>query len=100
MLIVKTTGPFTLYDPAGQIIQRRRPSVVRNTRFINDRCATQQVEILRTDLPEAANDADFAKYWEEAPEIAIEAYVASFAPEAEAPAPTPAPAPKARGRSK
>jgi len=98
-LLVETKGSFQLHDLAhrGQMIQARRPSVVENSHFIQDRIGRGQVSILG-ELQEEASDEDFAQYWRDAKnkdgerdrQFAIDAFMSEFGREAvEKPAPRP-----------
>lgn len=89
--LVVTTGNFELVDYSGSnttVIGPSRPVVVDNTTFIQGRAAAGQLRVLETDLDDAANDEEFAKYWKESEgdqPLAIEAYKSSFGSAAEKP---------------
>ena len=81
--LVETSGDFMLLDLSmGAEIPEYRPSIVVPTNFVQGAAARGQLKILRNDLPEAANDAEFAAYWAENAEIAIEAYLSKFSADA------------------
>jgi len=82
MMIVETTGPWSLLQPnhAGPI-HRLRPTVVDNTQFVQHQTAIGQIRILATDLPDEATDKEFVAFWIESgkdKELAIESFKASF----------------------
>lgn len=81
--LVKTSGDFMLLDlSVGAEIPEYRPSIVVPTNFVQGAAARGQLKILRNDLPEAADDAEFAAYWAENADIAVEAYLSKFADDA------------------
>jgi hypothetical protein len=81
-ILAKTTGAFTIYDPAtGEAVRHGRPGVIRVTPFFTSRTTLGQLEKI-ADLPDEATDADFAGYWAECkdkPEMAIESFLSKFA---------------------
>lgn len=80
-VIAKTTGPFELVDLFSQeTLRHDRPAVVKWSSFFEAHVGAGRAEILLGQLPEEANDADFAEYWQENPEVAVDAYATSFAP--------------------
>lgn len=82
--IVQTTGSFILMDPyTNDEISASRPSVVGVSPFIEARAAARQLKILKSDLPERASDEEFAEYWAEGPEMAVDAFASSFEGDAE-----------------
>jgi len=110
--IVKTTGAFMLSDRyTGDQVNPFRPSVVSNSPFIEQRIAAGQLKVLEGNLPLTATDADFAEFWKENKESAVDAFLSTLSePEpkpkpAPASKPEPAPAPastpkKTKGQSK
>ncbi|TPL42611.1 MULTISPECIES: hypothetical protein [unclassified Mesorhizobium] len=85
-LLAETKGSFQLHDLAhkGQRIHARRPSVIENSHFIQDRIGRGQVRIISELKPEAA-DADFVAYMKESEgdeQLAIDAFLAEFGGEA------------------
>ncbi|TPJ51676.1 MULTISPECIES: hypothetical protein [unclassified Mesorhizobium] len=85
-LLAETKGSFQLHDLAhkGQRIHARRPSVVENSHFIQDRIGRGQVRIIAELKPEAT-DEDFVAYVKEAEgdmQFAIDAFMAEFGTEA------------------
>ncbi|RWM90005.1 MAG: hypothetical protein EOR84_22615 [Mesorhizobium sp.] len=84
-LLAETKGSFQLHDLAhkGQRIHARRPSVVDNSHFIQDRIGRAQVRIIAELKPEAT-DADFVGYMKESDgdmQLAIDAFLAEFGKE-------------------
>ena len=95
-VIVKTTGAFSLYNPMGEQIHARRPTLVALDTFVQMQINVKKVEILLTGLSDEATDAEFAKFWTEADgdlELALESFRSAF------PA-VKADAPKGRGAKK
>lgn len=91
-LLVETTGSFMLMDSRnGQEIPADRPAIVKSTSFIAARAATTQLNVLATDLPAGVTDRDFLEYWNEDSEIAVDAFLSKFSPEAEENTNKPAP---------
>ncbi|MBN9548149.1 MAG: hypothetical protein J0H31_04500 [Alphaproteobacteria bacterium] len=85
-LLAETKGSFQLHDLAhkGQRIQARRPSVVENSHFIQDRIGRGQVRII-AELKPHATDEDFVGYRKESEgddQLAIDAFLAEFGAEA------------------
>lgn len=85
-LLAETKGSFQLHDLAhkGQRIQARRPSVVENSHFIQDRIGRGQVRVIAELKPEAT-DEDFVGYRKESggdDQLAIDAFLAEFGAEA------------------
>lgn len=105
-MIVETVGPYMLLGSTmngSDAVEHNRPCVVVATTYIQLKAAAGVVKILKQDLPDEANDADFAGFWAECEgdvDLAVESYVSSFEPKpAKAPkapkpdlAPEPAPA--------
>lgn len=83
-IFVQTRGSFMLICPySGQIVESGRPYVISPTDFFNHRIALGQLEVIGRNLPDEASDVDFAKWWAESPDTAVEGYPTSFeAPEA------------------
>ncbi|RWD47493.1 hypothetical protein [Mesorhizobium sp.] len=84
-LLAETKGSFQLHDLAhmGQRIHARRPSVVDNSHFIQDRIGRAQVRVIAELRPEAT-DADFVGYLKESEgdmQLAIDAFLAEFGKE-------------------
>lgn len=78
-LMMQTTGEFMLLCPySGQIIEPGRPHVVTPTEFFQDRIARGQLRVVGRELPDEATDKDFAAWWQESPETAVEGYPTSF----------------------
>lgn len=91
-IFVKTRGEFMLICPyTRQTVESGRPYVIKPTDFFNDRIARGQLEVVGKSLPDEANDADFAKWWQESPETAVEGYPTTFEVAEEKPAPAPKP---------
>jgi hypothetical protein len=85
-LLAETKGSFQLHDLAhkGQRILARRPSVVENSFFIQDRIGRGQVRVI-SELKEEATDEAFTSYVKEAEgdmQFAIDAFLAEFGAEA------------------
>ena len=98
-MIVETTGAFGLGDRSvspAQEIDAFRPSVVKASAFLGSRIGLGQVRILVDDLPETANDADFAKTLSESEslDLALDAYTAEVSGDVESEKP------KAKAKSK
>lgn len=62
MLLVITTADFMLMTPGGTI-EPFRPSVVSPSHELNQFSMEGKVKVIANDLPEKANDADFAKFY-------------------------------------
>jgi hypothetical protein len=80
MLLVETTGAFSLLGPNGVDVKRLRPTVIERSSFVEVQCANGQLRVL-AELPDEATDAEFAKFWEESEgdeELAIESFKATF----------------------
>lgn len=79
-MIVATTGNFALAClTTAQEIDAFRPSVISPSAFFSSRMGLNQVNILVDNLPELANDKDFADTLKECDgdvRLAIDAYVA------------------------
>ena len=77
-VIVKTTGDFELNDmTSGAYITNLRPHVVPASNFVAQRAALGQLELLASDLPDEADDEEFAKTWKAAEgdqELALASY--------------------------
>jgi hypothetical protein len=88
-LLVETTGDFQIYSGAPEQWARyNRPSVVKNTNFIQIQIANKNLTILH-ELPEEASDDDFAKALiacKGDKALAVASYKAEFEPKAK-PAP-------------
>lgn len=81
-LIVETTGAFMLMDGRGNFVPTDRPAVLPVSPFVDERRGRAQLRILSDQLPDEANDAEWAEWWAEAKgdrDLAIESYVAKFA---------------------
>lgn len=77
--IVETSGSFELLVPeTKELVPYDRPAVVTNAHLITSRIALGQVKLLAADVPPEASDEEFVKYWEENPEIAVDAYLSQF----------------------
>lgn len=79
-MIVATTGNFALAClTTAQEIDAFRPSVISPSAFFSSRMGLNQINILVDNLPELANDKDFANTLKECDgdvRLAIDAYVA------------------------
>lgn len=101
-MIVETTGPHMLMGSlmnGADAVPHDRPAVVLATTYIQLKAAAGALKILKQDLPDAAEDAEFAKYLAEAEgdvELAVESYISSIPSEDEAPKPETAKQRKAR----
>lgn len=97
-LLVETTGAFMLvdYSDGGTEINAFRPSVVRNTQFVQSRVSTGDLTVLGT-VTDAATDEAFADTLRNSKDttMAVEAFLAEFDPK-----PAPAPAPKTTRKAK
>ncbi|RUU74945.1 hypothetical protein [Mesorhizobium sp. M7A.F.Ca.MR.362.00.0.0] len=85
-LLAETKGSFQLHDLAhqGQRIHARRPSVIENSHFIQDRIGRGQVRIIG-ELKAEATDEAFVAYMKEAEgdmQFAIDAFMAEYGAEA------------------
>lgn len=77
--LIETKGAFMLIDPqTRQVIPENRPSVVTSTTFLEERISKGQVSLVAADISEGATDEEFATYWTEKPEIAVEAFLSKF----------------------
>lgn len=63
MMLVETTGPFTLVDTDGTVIEGHRPTVVRKTNFINIAISRGQINVLADNVDKTDNE--FRDYWRE-----------------------------------
>ncbi len=73
-LLVETTGPFGLNDlSVGQSFHHDRPTVAINSVFLREQVERKKLAVLVDDLPEDADDADFATAYAKDPEAAVEA---------------------------
>lgn len=78
--LVETKGSFMLMDPeTGANIPHYRPAVVKSTNFIEGRVSQGQLKIHAADISGEATDEAFQSYWDESPEMAIEAFLSEFA---------------------
>lgn len=79
-ILVETTSNIFLQDPtSGCEVNEFRPSVVELTPFIERYVARKDIRVLANELPDDASDAEFAEFWAESPETAVEAFVSSEA---------------------
>lgn len=81
-LIVETTGPFMLMLGAAGEVPHNRPAVVSTGSGVDQQIAIKALKVLAGDLPDEANDADFAGFFQSSEgdvPLAIEAYVSTFA---------------------
>jgi hypothetical protein len=77
--LVETKGNIMLWDFSTKTeIHKGRPTVVPLSNFINRNATCGNLKVLATDLPDTADDAEFAEYWAEASDIAVEAYLSQF----------------------
>lgn len=86
MLLVVTTADFMLMTPGGTI-EPFRPSVVAPSHELNQFSMEGKVKVIANDLPEKANDADFAKFYrdhDKDTDTALENYRLSFEEDPEA----------------
>lgn len=82
-LLVKPTGSFMLMTPGG-VVWPERPSIVEPNHFLDGRVSAGQVSVLRTDLPNEANDEEFALFIKEHNgdvDAALENYLLKFSAE-------------------
>lgn len=92
-LLVKTSGDFMLTSPTDRFeVEPGRPYVVPQCAFCDQFAALGRLSVLRTDLPDSANDADWMGFWTESHgnlDLAIESYLSTLDvdPEPEAAAP-------------
>ena len=86
-MLVETSGKFMLSDmtvaPAQEIVSRR-PSVVQNSHFVQQRVSLGQVQILG-ELNDDATDEEFQAYWKESETAkqAVAAFLSSFGKDVE-----------------
>ncbi|MCG7628998.1 hypothetical protein MHM88_14395 [Epibacterium sp. MM17-32] len=89
--IAKTSQSIMLVDPqTREILTHDKPSVVTWTQFLEARTGKGQIKILASDLPTEASDTEFQKFLAEADgkeDLAVEAYLSTFAEENEKPKP-------------
>lgn len=82
--LVETSGPFMLIDISVEAeIQADRPTIVAPTSFLMAAASRGQLRILRNDLPDEADDVEFSAFWSADTDLAVEAYLSKFSPEAE-----------------
>ena len=76
-----------LLDPqSGHEIHHNRPTVVPTSNFVQSRTAVNQIKVLSNEVPDNFTDADFKKFWDDSKpdaELAIQSFLASFAPKLE-----------------
>lgn len=86
-LIVETTGEFMLMDPMSMNeVPPDRPAVFAPGAFVQQQMGLGQLRVLASDLPDEANDAEWAAWLHECEgnvPFAIESYKAKFAAEAQ-----------------
>lgn len=79
--IVETTGNFGLINTNGEYIESYRPTVTKQTIFIEQKLVRGDLKVLAKALPKDANDADFLKFYEDSKKsvpLSVEAYCATF----------------------
>lgn len=85
-ILAHTTGKFMLLDGmSGDELDAFRPSVVRQTPFINTRVGLNQVEIV-AELKREATDAEYVRFLKEADgdfDVANESFLAVYGIDAE-----------------
>lgn len=88
-LLVETKGPFFLMGSRLDLadrVQHERPCVVLATSYIETKAAEGVLLIIRNDLPQEANDVDWAAHYAECEgdlELAIESYLSTLPSPAE-----------------
>lgn len=85
-LLAETKGSFQLLDLGhhGQSIKARRPSVVVNSNFVQDRIGRNQVRVI-AELKDEATDEEFASYLRESDgdiALAVDSFISEFGKEA------------------
>ena len=97
-ILVETTGEFQLVDPFTlELMPFDRPAVVTSTSFVETRAAKGEVVVL-SQLTEEATDEEFAAYWREASDIAVESFKSKHALEAVTQKAEKAEEPKGKGK--
>lgn len=80
-ILVETTGEFQLVDPETlELMPFNRPAVVTSTTFVESRAAKGEVIVLFP-VTDEATDEEFATYWNEASDIAVESFKSAFGPD-------------------
>jgi hypothetical protein len=83
-MIVETVGSIQCMGSlmaGGDAVPHNRPAVVEATTYIQMKAASGVIKILAQDVPDNANDAEFAGFWLSAKgdtELAVESYLASL----------------------
>lgn len=78
--IVKPISPVMLINPeTKETVWNHRPTLVTWTNFIAQQVGAGVLSVLATDLPVHALDEEFEKYHLEAPDMAVESFISSFA---------------------
>jgi hypothetical protein len=81
-ILAETKGSFQLLEPmSGELLPFNRPAVVFSTSFFQTRIARGDVTV-HAELKDEATDAEFAKYWAEAQDIAIASFKSRYAVDA------------------
>lgn len=98
-ILARVTGDFMLSSPIDRFeIEAGRPYIVPACTFCDHFASLGRLNILRTDLPDTANDADWKGFWVESKgnlDLAIESYMSTLEVVEEE-----APKPKASHRAK
>lgn len=88
-IIVETTGNHMLLDVSlrpPQEVPYNRPAVVVRTHLMNQRIGNKTLKVLAEDLPDSAQDEDFADALVQSKgdvELAVDAYLAEVMPKEE-----------------
>lgn len=101
-VIAKTTKPIMLIDPYTREYLETDPKLVRWTQFFEARTGKGEIEILASNLPDDASSGDFLDYLRDSDgqvDLAVSAFVSSFAHQVPEPEPAPVPVRKTRNRN-
>lgn len=81
-LLVSTVGSFMYVDPqTGDELAHNRPSVVRNSNFVQSFTAAGKVKVHANDVLDTATDQDFQAFWKESEgdsDLAVSAFLSKF----------------------
>lgn len=81
--IVKPSSPSMLVLDHGEVVEAYRPSVVTATAFVNSRLASGMLVLVAADIPDAATDEDFRKFWKDSDRdeaLAVQSFLSKVKP--------------------
>lgn len=86
MKLLVTTKNVLLLGINGDVYEPDRPTLVSNDMFCQSKVAAGVVQVLKADLPEAATDAEWLKFYRESNkdfDLAYDAFLSKYEAEAE-----------------